>query len=347
MEGTRMDRRELLAVAAAALAASVLPARAQGKPEKARLIVGLGAPASLACLPLTIADRLGYFASEGLDVDLHDFGGGLRTVQAVQDGGGDIVAGAFEHTISLQGRNQPYRAFVMLGRAPQVALGVSTRNLPSFRSVADLKGRRIGVSAVGTMSAMVALLVLQRNGLLAQDVQLVEHASPAAAVQAMRAGQLDAISHHEPVMTLLESRSDVRVIADTRSLRGSQELFGGPVVGPSLYASADFVQKHPQTVQAVANAVVHALKWLQTAGPSDIIKVVPESYLLGDRGLYLASFNKVREAIATDGLIPDDGVRTALRTVARLDSSFKGERIDLARTFTNDFSRRAKEKFRA
>jgi NitT/TauT family transport system substrate-binding protein len=164
---------------------------------------------------------------------------------------------------------------------------------------------------------------------------------------ALRAGHLDAICHQEPVMSLLEHKADVRIITDTRSLRGSQELFGGPVVGSCLVAPTDFLQKNPQTVQAMANAVVHALKWLQTAGPSDLIKVVPEPYLLGDRGLYLASFNKVREAISIDGLIPEEGVRTALRTVGRLDAGFKGDKVDLARTYTNEFSRRAKEKYRA
>ena len=65
--------------------------------------------------------------------------------------------------------------------------------------------------------------------------------------------------------------------------------------------------------------MVHALKWLQTAGPSDIIKAVPESYMLGDRGLYLAAFNKVRDALAVDGLMPEAGPSTALRSLALVD----------------------------
>jgi NitT/TauT family transport system substrate-binding protein len=92
---------------------------------------------------------------------------------------------------------------------------------------------------------------------------------------------------------------------------------------------------------------VHGLKWLQTAGPSDIIKTVPESYLLGDRALYLASFNKVREAIALDGIIPEEGARTALKALTSFDPSIKPEKIQLARTYTNEFARRAKEKFKA
>jgi NitT/TauT family transport system substrate-binding protein len=97
----------------------------------------------------------------------------------------------------------------------------------------------------------------------------------------------------------------------------------------------------------MANAIVHGLKWLQTAGPSDIIKTVPESYLLGDRALYLASFNKVREAISLDGIMPDEGARTALKALASFEPSVRPEKVDLGKTYTNEFARRAKDKFKA
>ena len=97
----------------------------------------------------------------------------------------------------------------------------------------------------------------------------------------------------------------------------------------------------------MVNAIVHGLKWLQTAGPSDIIKTVPEAYMLGDRALYLASFNKVREAISLDGIMSDEGPRTALKALASFDASIKTEKIDLGQSYTNDFARRAKQKFRA
>jgi len=114
-----------------------------------------------------------------------------------------------------------------------------------------------------------------------------------------------------------------------------------------FYTHADYLKANPNTCQALANAVVRGLKWLQTAGPSDIIKTVPDSYLLGDRALYLAAFAKVREAIALDGIMPEDGARTALKALASFEPAIKPERIDLAKTFTNDFARRAKEKYKA
>src|SRR4051812_39346056 len=131
-------------------------------------------------------------------------------------------------------------------------------------------------------------------------------------------------------MTMLEQKGDVKIITDTRTLKGTHEVFGGPMPAACLYAHAEFVQKNPNTCQALANAIVHGLKWLQTAGPSDIIKTVPDSYLLGDRALYLASFNKVREAIALDGLVPEEGARTALKALASLDPTVKADKVDLA-----------------
>jgi NitT/TauT family transport system substrate-binding protein len=109
----------------------------------------------------------------------------------------------------------------------------------------------------------------------------------------------------------------------------------------------EFVDKHPNTCQALANAVVHSLKWLQTAGPGDIIKTVPETYLLGDRALYLASFDKVRESISPDGIVPVDGPKTALAAITSFDTTVKADKIELSKLYTNDFARRAKERFKA
>jgi len=189
--------------------------------------------------------------------------------------------------------------------------------------------------------------VLSRAGLRASDVSFVGVGAEVGAITSLRTGQIDVMSNTDPVMTLLEQKGDVRIISDTRTLKGTEAVFGGPMPAGCLQAPLEFVQQHPDTCQALANAVVRALKWLQTAGPTDIIRTVPESYLLGDRALYLASFDRVREAISLDGVMSDDAAQTALRALARVDPAVIYDKIELAKTFTNSFARRAKEKFRA
>ena len=343
-----VSRRTFASLAALAAAAVAVPSlRAQGKLEKAKVSIAVGGKAAFYYLPLTLAEQLGYFKAEGLDVEISDFAGGSRALQAVVGGSADVVSGAYEHTINLQSKAQMFQAFVLQGRAPQIAMGVSTKALPSYKTVADLRGKKIGVSAPGSSTNMVANLVLSRAGLKASDVSFVGVGTAAGALAALRSGQIDAMSNIDPVMTMLEQKGEVKIISDTRTLKGTTDVFGGPMPAGCLYAPLEFVQKHPNTCQAMANAIVHALKWLQTAGPSDIIKTVPEGYLLGDRALYLASFNKVREAIALDGLLPEEGAKTALRALTSFDPAIKADKIDLGKTYTNEFARRAKEKYKA
>ena len=348
MNKNTLTRRGFAIGAAAAAAAIAAPAlRAQPRIEKPKLSLAVGGKAAFYYLPLTISEQLGYFKAEGLDVEISDFAGGAKALQALMGGSADIVNGAYEHTINMQVRNQAITEFVLMGRAPQISVGVSTKTMPGYRSLADLRGKKIGVSAPGSSTNMVANLLLTRAGVKAADVSYVGIGTSSGAIAAIRAGQVDAISNTDPIMTMLEQKGEVKIISDTRTLKGTQEVFGGMMPAACLYTRTDFAKANPNTCQALSNAVVRGLKWLQTAGPSDIIKTVPESYLLGDRALYLASFNKIREALALDGVMPEDGPHTALRALASFESEVHPDKIDLSRTYTNEFARRSKEKYKA
>jgi NitT/TauT family transport system substrate-binding protein len=348
MNETLLSRRGFATVATLSAASLAAPAlMAQARLEKSSVAIAVGGKAAFYYLPLTIAEQLGYFKAEGLEVEISDFAGGSRALQAVVGGSADVVSGAYEHTINLQSKGQKFQAFVLQGRAPQIAMGISPKTMVNYKSVADLRGKKIGVSAPGSSTNMVANLILSRAGLKPGDVSFIGVGTAAGALSAFRSGQIDAMSNTDPVMTMLEQKGEIRIIADTRTLKGTVDVFGGSMPAGSLYAPLEFVQKNPLTVQALTNAMVRCLKWLQTAGPSDIVKTVPEAYLLGDRALYLAAFDKVREAISPDGIISDEGPRTALRTLASFDATIKTDKVDLAATYTNSFARKAKDRFKA
>ncbi|MGZ5272467.1 MAG: ABC transporter substrate-binding protein, partial [Ramlibacter sp.] len=278
MNTPRITRRGFALATTAAAATLAVPAlRAQNRIEKPKLSLAVGGKAAFYYLPLTISEQLGYFKAEGLDVEISDFAGGAKALQALVGGSADVVSGAYEHTINMQSKNQFIQSIVLMGRAPQIAIGVSTKTMPGYKSLKDLKGKKIGVSAPGSSTNMIANLVLSRAGLQPSDVSIVGVGTSSGALAALRSGQIDAMSNTDPVMTMLEQKGDVKIISDTRTLKGTQEVFGGPMPAACLYTGADFVKTHPNTCQALANAIVHGLKWLQTAGPSDIIKTVPES----------------------------------------------------------------------
>ncbi|NMM13002.1 MAG: ABC transporter substrate-binding protein [Rhodoferax sp.] len=348
MDSIKLNRRTFAAATVLSAVSVAAPGLwAQPRLEKTKISIAVGGKAAFYYLPLTIAEQLGYFKAEGLEVEISDFAGGSRALQAVVGGSADVVSGAFEHTINLQSKGQTFQAFVLQGRAPAISMGVSLKTIPHYKTVADLKGKRIGISAPGSSTNMVANLILSRAGLKAGDVSFIGVGTAAGALSAFRSGQIDAMSNVDPIMTMLEQKGEIRIIADTRTLKGTVDVFGGSMPAGCLYAPLEFIQKNPHTVQALTDAMAHSLKWLQTAGPGDIIKTVPEAYLLGDRALYLAAFNKVRESISPDGLIPDEGPRTAARVLASFDPSIKVDKVEFAKTYTNEFAKKAKERFKA
>jgi NitT/TauT family transport system substrate-binding protein len=326
------------------LAGSAPGARAQA-PEKTHVSIAVGGKAGFYYLPLTIAEQLGYFKDEGLDVEISDFAGGAKALEALVGGSADVVSGAYEHTLDMQSKGQHIRAFVLMGRAPQITIGIASAKAASYKSARDLRGMKVGVSAPGSSTNMALNYFIGQAGLKPSDVSVIGVGSFAGAMAAIRGGQIDAISNVDPIMTMLQQHGDIKVIADSRTLKGTEELFGGPMPAATLYASEDFIKKYPRTVQALTNAIVRADRWLAKAGPSDVLKTVPESYQLGDRALYLAAFANVRDAFSPDGLIPPEGTRTALKVLASFNPRIDPAQIKLDETYTNAFVVKADARF--
>jgi NitT/TauT family transport system substrate-binding protein len=314
--------------------------------EKTKVSIAVGGKNLFYYLPLTIAERLGYFKDEGLEVEISDFPGGAKALQALVGGSADVVSGAYEHTINMQAKGQMIQAFVLQGRAPQIVLGYSTKNMPNYQSIADLKGKRIGVTAPGSSSNMMLNFILAQGGLKPSDVSVIGVGAGAGAVAAFRSGQLDAMANLDPVITMLTQKGELKVISDTRTLKDTKKVYGGNMPAAVLYAPIAFIEKNPNTTQALANAIVRSLKWLQNAGPSDIVKTVPENYLLGDRALYLEAWGGVKEAISPDGMMPKDGPDTAYKMLTGFEKDLAGKTIDLSKTFTNSFTVKANQKFK-
>src|SRR6476659_4745847 len=159
-----MSPFKLIATAAAALLLAGSAAFAQA-PEKKEVKLGVGGKALLYYLPLTIAERKGFFKEQGLDVEISDFAGGAKSLQGLIGGSLDVVTGAYEHTIRMQAKGQDIRAVLELGRFPGIAVGVAKAKADAYKSPKDLKGMKIGVTAPGSSTNMLVNFLLAKEGL--------------------------------------------------------------------------------------------------------------------------------------------------------------------------------------
>ena len=260
-------------------------------------------------------------------------------------GSADVVSGAFEHTVNMQHKGQRMRAFALQGRAPQIVLGLNPRTMAGYKTPADLKGKKIGVTAPGSSTNVMVNFFLAKAGLKPSDVSIIGVGTSQGAVAAMRSGQIDAMSNLDPLITLLQRSGDLKIISDTRIVAEADKVFGGPMPAACLYAPQSFIDKNPNTVQALTNAIVRADKWIQQAGPGDIINNVPESFLLGDRAVYIDAFLAAKGALSPDGMIPEKGSETAFRALASIDAEIAKAKLDLAAVYTNDFVKKANAKY--
>lgn len=323
-------------VASALIFAPLSAALAQAL-EKPSLTLGVGGKPLLYYLPLTLAERLGYFKEQGLTIEINDFGGGAKSLQALIGGSVDAVTGAYEHTIRMQSKGQDIRAVIELGRYPGIVLAVRKEKAASFKSPADLKGMNIGVTAPGSSTHLLVTYLMVKAGLKPDDASFIGVGGGASAVAAIQKGEIDALSHLDPVISKLVALDAISIVIDTRTTEGTRAVFGGTNPAAVLYFKKDFIDANPNTVQALVNAFGKTLKWLEAATPEQIADAVPEEFWLGDRALYISAIKATRETYSQTGEITAEGMKNALDLVAQTDPSFDAAAIDLKKTVDGRF----------
>ena len=329
--------RLVAAIFSAFLAMSV--ASGQGL-EKPKLTIGVGGKSLIYYLPLTIAERNGYFKQEGVDVEIPDFPGGAKALQALLGGSVDLVSGAYEHTISQQAKGQAIEALVLQGQYSAIVLAMPKAKAAAYKSPADLKGMKIGVTAPGSSTNMFVNILLAKANLKPDDVSIIGVGAGAGAVAIMKRGEIDAISNLDPVIAQLESDGTAVPVVDTRTPKGMQEVYGGAYAAGCIYAPPEFAQKNPRTAQAVVNAIVRALRFLQQSSLDQIVAAVPPEYYT-DKALYKAALEKNIATFKHDGAITKEAGDHVAHDLLTFDPTMQGKTIDFAKTVNMSFQQKA------
>ncbi|PZA05990.1 MULTISPECIES: ABC transporter substrate-binding protein [unclassified Meiothermus] len=305
--------------------------------EKKRVVLAVGGKTALVYLPLTVIERLGLFEQEGLEVAIQDLQAGSRALAALNGGSAEVVMGFYDHTIQMQAQGRDIVAFVEVGRYPGVVLGVRSDLADRVRGVADLKGLKVGVSAPGSSTHFYLNHWLIKAGLRPTDVAVIGVGTGAQAVAAIERKQIDALVNVDPVITLLQQRGLIKVLADTRTAAGARAAFGGEYPAAVLYTTRAWLERNPDTAQRLVNAVVKGLRWLQGRSPEEIARVLPEEYFLGDRELYLQVLKNSAEMFSATGRFSDTAPLRPLVVLSGFDEKVARIQIDLKKTYTNAF----------
>jgi NitT/TauT family transport system substrate-binding protein len=326
-------------VASSLACALTQPAHAQPAPlEKPAITLAVGGKTLVAFLPLTIAERLRLFEQEGLRLDIQNVQGGARALQSLVGGSADVVCGSYEHTILTRAKGVGIKTIAVQNDSLGTVIALAKGRAASYRSPKDLVGLKLGVTSPGSASYLGIALLLAKDGIAVDKVSIIGTGTGASAVAAMKSGQIDGMSNFDPAILVLERDGVIVPIVDSRTRKGLDELYGGPIVGSSFYATDEFVKNNPRTTQAFVNAVVKALHWIDKASVEDIVAVVPpEFYAGGDRATYARMVELNRGAFSKDGRADLKAAETTYRALAAHEGVLKNAKVDLRDTFDNAF----------
>jgi NitT/TauT family transport system substrate-binding protein len=305
---------------------------------QSKITVAVGGGACLCYLPTVLAKQLGEFEKAGLAVDLVDLKGGSDALKAVLGGSADVVSGYFDHCVNLAAKKQELVAFVVYDRYPGLVLVVSPSHTSEIKSIKDLAGKKVGVSAPGSSTDFFLKYLLKKNGLDPTSAAVIGVGLGATAVAAMEQGQIDAAVMLDPAVTVLQGgHSDLRILADTRTQKDTLAMFGGEYPGGALYSTAAWVASHEKEVQALTNAIVSTLSWIHSHSPEEIMAKMPEEMVGKDKALYLAALKNTIPMYSETGKMDPKGADAVLAVFSEGSPEVAKANIDVSKTFTNKF----------
>jgi sulfonate transport system substrate-binding protein len=294
-------------------------------------------PPSTNNYPSHLAQWLGFYRQEGLDVTISQIAGASKVLEALVGDSADVAGGVYEQTIQMASEGLEVVSFVSLLRSPNFAIVA----LPGreVKSVSDLKGKMAGVSSVGSPSQFYLNHLLLAAGVRPEEVSTTNVGMGATAIAAVERGQVDAATLFGSAITTLESRRpDTVILADTRTPEGLRAVFGvDDYPASSLLARGEWLRAHPDTARRMAKAVLGTLAWIREHSPEEILAQVPRESRAGDVAAEIAAIKMAKPMYSVDGRIRSDSAEAVCKVLAGSLDRVRGAKIDLTRTFTNQF----------
>jgi len=314
------------------------PDASAAAPETIKIMVG--GIDKVIYLPAKLTEQLGYFKAEGLDVQLLTEPSGATAENVLIAGDVQGVVGFYDHTIDLQTKGKCLESVVQLANIPGEVEMVSPTKADTIKSAADFKGRKLGVTDLGSSTDFLTQYLGQQHGLKAgTDYTQVKAGAGSTFVASLENGQIDAGMTTDPTVAQLVSTGKGKVLLDMRTEAGTKAALGGLYPASSLYMTCDYVKAHKPAVQKLANALVKTLKFIAAHSGAEIAAKMPADYAGNNKALYEKAVGDTKSMFNSDGKMPSAGAENVLNVLSQFSPNVKGKKdsVRLTETYTTEF----------
>jgi NitT/TauT family transport system substrate-binding protein len=323
-------------LAAALLLAAVAPSAAQ---TKVKIMVG-GIDKQIY-LPAKLAERLGYFKDEGLDVELFNSTSGSQAATALLAREVQAVVGFYDHTIDLQSKGKFITNVVQLLVAPGEVELVKADDADKLKDPKNWKGQALGVTGLGSATDFLTRFLAVKAGLKANEITTIPVGAGDTLITALQQGKIVAGMTTEPTIARAVKMGVAKVGIDLRTPEATRAALGGDYPASCVYMDAGYLAQNPETAQKIVNAFVKTLKWVASHSPEEIADQMPKDYLAGERDLYVQGLQQSKAMFSPDGRMPNGAPESVLSILAAFNPTVAGKKIDLSKTYTTDFVAKA------
>ena len=247
--------------AAAAATATAAP-KATCTAKKVTIAVPV-APPNVVHLTPYVADAMGFFKDENLTVDLVKFDGGVGSLRASASGAIDLAGTSSEPVLDAIANGAVVK--IVYSYAPNVDVSFAVG--PGIKTLADLKGKKMGVQEPGGFADVLTRIVLRKAGIDPKDVTFVT-TTTAGRVQALATGQTDsAVLHIDQVKTAQKSNPQIQVLTNMWDVLDNYQY--AVYIVPTQTLKDD-----PNTTECIIRALVRANRAMyDTANRDKIIQI--------------------------------------------------------------------------
>jgi len=328
------SRRTLIASAlCTALAAAAPFAQAADAP----LTIMVGGINKIIYLPAMLTEKLGYFKDAGLDVSLQSAPAGVNAENQLIAGAVQGVVGFYDHAIDLQSKGKEIEAIAVLCKVPGEVEVVSTKAAATFKSMADAKGKTLGVTGLGSSTDFLTRYLAGRKGVASADISLLPVGAGNTFIAAIQQDRIQAGMTTEPTVSQLLKTGDAQVLVDLRTESTTQEALGGLYPAASLYVQNSWAESHKDEASKLAKAFARTMVYIHTHTAEEIADLVPRDFYGNDKALYVTALKASLPMFTTDGRMPAGGPETVLKVLATYKPQVKSANINLSKTYTNAY----------
>lgn len=291
-------------------------------------------------LPNMLAQQLGYFKAENLDVTLIDEGSGQASEEEVVAGNVDAGSGAYVHPMVLNTLGKKIETICQFGIAPGEAEVVDA-SLTNISSPKDLGGKNLGVTDLGSGTQVLTQAILGTAGLDPTKSHYVAVGAGDTFIAAIQQHKIAAGMTTYPTISRLVNSGKGKILVSLLSPADTRTALGGDYPFIGIFAKNDWVNSNKGVAQRLVNAYVKTLQFMHSHTAAEIADKMPVDYFAGDKASYIADLQSQLGIFGTDCKMPAGGPETVQKIQQQFVASYKGKSANLTETYTNEFADKA------